>query len=230
MAEELAEELKVLIQAEEQKMLKIFLVLILIADLFTRGIDIQAVNVVINSDFPKNSEKYLHRVGRSGRFVKLGLAVSLVTFEDHFTFPGYTRWINHGEWDMKLNVEDDMDCSRDVIDGLLNDQFRDVAQAKRAYNGPNNDVKKYYNLVEEHNLLRHNLEMHIEKNIVDSILGSLLDIHGKTKDHAKALYDLKEMGIRNNLHPKDDGDDKRTKFAKACFSMTNGEKSVFVVF
>jgi hypothetical protein len=33
-----------------------------IADLFTRGIDIQAVNVVINFDFPKNSEMYLHRV------------------------------------------------------------------------------------------------------------------------------------------------------------------------
>lgn len=33
-----------------------------IADLFTRGIDIQAVNVVINFDFPKNSETYLHRV------------------------------------------------------------------------------------------------------------------------------------------------------------------------
>uniref|UniRef100_A0A3Q7I652 Helicase C-terminal domain-containing protein n=1 Tax=Solanum lycopersicum TaxID=4081 RepID=A0A3Q7I652_SOLLC len=31
-------------------------------DLFTGGIDIQAVNVVINSDFPKNSETYLHRV------------------------------------------------------------------------------------------------------------------------------------------------------------------------
>ena len=35
---------------------------ILAADLFTRGIDIQAVNVVINFDFPKNSETYLHRV------------------------------------------------------------------------------------------------------------------------------------------------------------------------
>ncbi|XP_027772669.1 DEAD-box ATP-dependent RNA helicase 8-like [Solanum pennellii] len=46
--------------------------------LFTRGIDIQAVNVVINSDFPKNSETYLHRVGRLGRFVKLGLAVSMI--------------------------------------------------------------------------------------------------------------------------------------------------------
>ena len=32
------------------------------ADLFTRGIDVQAVNVVINFDFPKNSETYLHRV------------------------------------------------------------------------------------------------------------------------------------------------------------------------
>lgn len=37
-------------------------VLSLRADLFTRGIDIQAVNVVINFDFPKNSETYLHRV------------------------------------------------------------------------------------------------------------------------------------------------------------------------
>ena len=36
---------------------------VLFADLFTRGIDIQAVNVVINFDFPKNSETYLHRVG-----------------------------------------------------------------------------------------------------------------------------------------------------------------------
>lgn len=39
------------------------------ADLFTRGIDIQAVNVVINFDFPKNSETYLHRV-RSSLYIK----------------------------------------------------------------------------------------------------------------------------------------------------------------
>jgi ATP-dependent RNA helicase DDX6/DHH1 len=57
---------------------------LLVADLFTRGIDIQAVNVVINFDFPKNSETYLHRVGRSGRFGHLGLAVNLITFEDRF--------------------------------------------------------------------------------------------------------------------------------------------------
>lgn len=54
------------------------------SDLFTRGIDIQAVNVVINFDFPKHSETYLHRVGRSGRFGHLGLAVNLITYEDRF--------------------------------------------------------------------------------------------------------------------------------------------------
>ncbi|KAF2565422.1 hypothetical protein F2Q68_00028447 [Brassica cretica] len=55
-----------------------------VADLFTRGIDIQAVNVVINFDFPRTSESYLHRVGRSGRYGHLGLAVNLVTYEDRF--------------------------------------------------------------------------------------------------------------------------------------------------
>ncbi|CAM9623482.1 unnamed protein product, partial [Phaeothamnion confervicola] len=54
------------------------------SDLFTRGIDIQSVNVVINFDFPKNAETYLHRIGRSGRFGHLGLAINLITYEDRF--------------------------------------------------------------------------------------------------------------------------------------------------
>jgi ATP-dependent RNA helicase DDX6/DHH1 len=52
------------------------------SDLFTRGIDVQAVNVVINFDFPKSAETYLHRVGRSGRFGHLGLAINLITYDD----------------------------------------------------------------------------------------------------------------------------------------------------
>ncbi|EGF77881.1 hypothetical protein BATDEDRAFT_20569 [Batrachochytrium dendrobatidis JAM81] len=53
--------------------------------LLTRGIDIQAVNVVINFDFPKNAETYLHRIGRSGRFGHLGLAINLITYDDRFS-------------------------------------------------------------------------------------------------------------------------------------------------
>merc|ERR1711976_161838 len=53
-------------------------------DLFTRGIDIQSVNVVINFDFPRMAETYLHRIGRSGRFGHLGLAINLITYDDRF--------------------------------------------------------------------------------------------------------------------------------------------------
>jgi ATP-dependent RNA helicase DDX6/DHH1 len=51
-------------------------------DLMTRGIDVAAVNVVVNFDFPKNSETYLHRIGRSGRFGHLGLAINFITAAD----------------------------------------------------------------------------------------------------------------------------------------------------
>eukprot|EP00658_Telonema_sp_P-2_P015537 TRINITY_DN1598_c0_g1_i4.p1 TRINITY_DN1598_c0_g1~~TRINITY_DN1598_c0_g1_i4.p1 ORF type:complete len:405 (-),score=164.56 TRINITY_DN1598_c0_g1_i4:390-1604(-) len=54
------------------------------SDLITRGIDILAVNVVFNFDFPKQSETYLHRIGRSGRFGHLGLAINFITSEDRY--------------------------------------------------------------------------------------------------------------------------------------------------
>ena len=45
--------------------------------------------------------------------------------------------------------------------------------------------------------LRHNLDvMHIEKNICDSIIGTLLNIEGKTKDTLKSRIDLTHLGIR----------------------------------
>lgn len=42
--------------------------------------------------------------------------------------------------------------------------------------------------------------MHIEKNICENVLGTLLNIEGKTKDTAKAWLDLEELGIREELH------------------------------
>ena len=55
-------------------------------DLFARGVDVQSVNVVINFDLPSSSETYLHRIGRSGRFGHLGLAVDFITEKDKETF------------------------------------------------------------------------------------------------------------------------------------------------
>ncbi len=51
-------------------------------------------------------------------------------------------------------------------------------------------------------LLRHNLDvMHVEKNISDSILGTLLDIEEKTNDGLNARLNLQVTGIRKDLHP-----------------------------
>jgi len=50
-------------------------------DIFGRGIDMERVNVVINYDMPENSDTYLHRVGRAGRFGTKGLAISFVSSE-----------------------------------------------------------------------------------------------------------------------------------------------------
>ncbi|XP_059632538.1 uncharacterized protein LOC132275143 [Cornus florida] len=53
-------------------------------------------------------------------------------------------------------------------------------------------------------LVRHNLDViHIEKNICESIIGTLLNIKGKSKDGLKSRRDLEEMGIRGDLHPQD---------------------------
>ncbi|OWM77764.1 hypothetical protein CDL15_Pgr012466 [Punica granatum] len=55
--------------------------------------------------------------------------------------------------------------------------------------------------------LRHNLDvMHIEKNICENILSTLMNIEKKTKDNIKTRLDLEELGIRKELHLQRDGD------------------------
>jgi ATP-dependent RNA helicase UAP56/SUB2 len=48
-------------------------------DIFGRGIDIEKINVVFNFDMPQDSDSYLHRVGRAGRFGTKGLAITFVS-------------------------------------------------------------------------------------------------------------------------------------------------------
>lgn len=48
-------------------------------DLLARGIDVQQVSLVMNYELPSNLENYLHRIGRSGRFGRKGVAINFVT-------------------------------------------------------------------------------------------------------------------------------------------------------
>ncbi|CAN1782145.1 hypothetical protein LINPERHAP1_LOCUS15680 [Linum perenne] len=96
-----------------------------------------------------------------------------------------------------------------------------------------NWVKKsiFFTLPYERKLnLRHNLDvMHIEKNMCDNIIGTLLDAPGKTKDTIKARQDLEMMGIRKELHlvRREDG---RYEMPHACYTMTKEERKLFCQF
>ena len=75
----------------------------------------------------------------------------------------------------------------------------------------------------KHLLIRHNLDvMHIEKNVCESLIGTLLHVPGKTKDGLKARLDLVDMGIRLELAPK--VGEKRTVLPAACFTLGKYEK------
>ena len=47
-------------------------------DLLARGIDVQQISLVINSEMPIQRENYVHRIGRSGRYGKKGVAINLI--------------------------------------------------------------------------------------------------------------------------------------------------------
>uniref|UniRef100_K1PBL2 Integrator complex subunit 7 n=1 Tax=Magallana gigas TaxID=29159 RepID=K1PBL2_MAGGI len=51
-------------------------------DVWARGIDVQQVSLVINYDLPNNRELYIHRIGRSGRFGRKGVAINFVKSDD----------------------------------------------------------------------------------------------------------------------------------------------------
>jgi len=51
-------------------------------EIFGRGVDFQGVNIVINYDMTEDSDSYLHRVGRAGRFGTKGLGISFIESED----------------------------------------------------------------------------------------------------------------------------------------------------
>ena len=80
---------------------------------------------------------------------------------------------------------------------------------------------------EEH-VLSYNFNiMHIEKNIFDNIISTLLNLDGKTNDNLKARQDLKDMGIRSELNLEKVGKDK-THIPHACYHMDASKKNGFL--
>jgi len=75
-------------------------------DLLARGIDVQQVSLVINYDLPRNLENYIHRIGRSGRFGRKGVAINFVCADDTKRLRELEQFYNTQIEEMPANVAD----------------------------------------------------------------------------------------------------------------------------
>jgi len=75
-------------------------------DLLARGIDVHQVSLVVNYDLPRNLENYIHRIGRSGRFGRKGVAINFVTKDDFQTLKDLEKFYHTRIEAMPANIAD----------------------------------------------------------------------------------------------------------------------------
>jgi superfamily II DNA/RNA helicase len=90
------------------------LIRVLIAtDIIGRGIDIEQIGIVINYDIPKDKSDYIHRIGRSGRFGKIGVAINFITDRDTRTLFEIER-----QYNIKINDMPEFDVVLSHLNGI----------------------------------------------------------------------------------------------------------------
>jgi ATP-dependent RNA helicase len=75
-------------------------------DVWARGIDVQQVSLVINYDLPGNRENYIHRIGRSGRYGRKGVAINFVKADDVRALRDIEQYYSTQIDEMPMNVAD----------------------------------------------------------------------------------------------------------------------------
>jgi translation initiation factor 4A len=75
-------------------------------DVIARGIDVQQVSIVINYDMPKYCETYVHRIGRSGRYGRKGIAINFVTDDDKLQLDRIKRYYRTEINPLPENIKD----------------------------------------------------------------------------------------------------------------------------
>ena len=80
--------------------------ILLTTDLLSRGIDVQQVSLVINYDLPTKKESYIHRIGRSGRYGRKGVAINFVTKDDVRPLDELCQFYSTDIKELPVNVND----------------------------------------------------------------------------------------------------------------------------
>jgi len=121
-------------QSQRQRALEAFTlgkVRVLVAtDIVARGIDVEGISHVINYELPEDAENYIHRIGRTARAGRAGIAVSLCCVEDVSRLRGVERLVK-----VPLNVREDHRWHSPTVAGCLVASTRAAKQRARAGSG-----------------------------------------------------------------------------------------------
>lgn len=79
--------------------------IIISTDIWSRGIDISSVGFVINFDLPFKQESYIHRIGRSGRYGKKGIAINFINDKEYHYMKKIEEYYSTQILEMPINIE-----------------------------------------------------------------------------------------------------------------------------
>jgi len=130
-------------QAARLKVLKRFqdgdLKILVATDVAARGIDVNDVDIVFNYDVPDNEEYYVHRIGRTGRAGKTGLALTLARMRDQQRLRRITDYT-------KKSIERDLIPTGEVINEIKTEHFKERFRRQEERAG---DIDRYLDIVDQ---------------------------------------------------------------------------------
>jgi ATP-dependent RNA helicase RhlE len=121
------------------KVLKLDHFVLITTDLSARGIDIKNVSFVINYDIPDEPENYIHRLGRTGRGVEKGFALSLCSNEEREKFTAIEQYLNKkidieaisaADYELIIDTSEEKKYSKHDIMALINKEKPQVKKKK----------------------------------------------------------------------------------------------------
>ena len=138
---------------------------ILIAtDVAARGIDVDGVDIVFNYDLPQDEEYYVHRIGRTGRAGKSGLALSFISGREVYKLKDIERYCKTKILAKPIPSLDDV--KNTMMDGIF-DKIKEMIEA--------DEHRAMLDMVEEHVNQEDYTSMDMAAALLKMIVGDTLD-------------------------------------------------------
>ncbi|XP_067618674.1 probable ATP-dependent RNA helicase DDX43 [Eurosta solidaginis] len=113
--------------------------LLIATDVASRGLDIEDITHVINFDFPRNIEEYVHRVGRTGRAGRSGTSISFITREDWGVAKELISILEEADQEVPIDLRNMAERFKSMKDRRANESSkfndRDGNSGSRGYRG-----------------------------------------------------------------------------------------------